>query len=52
MQHLVFDGLGAVTEGGGAGGIGSGVLDKTSTGAVTGAGSGSATLLPGFSGAT
>lgn len=51
MKHLVFAGLDAATEGGGAGGIGSNVLGPTSTGALTGAGRGSVTLVMGFSGA-
>lgn len=51
IEHLVFDGLDTATEGGGAGGIGSGALGGTSAGALTGAGSGSIELLMGFSGA-
>lgn len=51
IEHLVFAGLDTATEGGGAGGIGSGALGPISAGAMTGAASGSAELLMGFSGA-
>lgn len=50
-EHLVFEGLGTATDSGGAGGMGSGALAPGSTRAVTGAGSSSAALLAGFSGA-
>lgn len=51
-MHLAFAGLDMDTEGGGAGGIGSGILDPTSAGAGTagGAKSGSSMLFVGFSG--
>ena len=51
IEHLVFEGLGTATGSGGAGGMGSAALAPDSTRAVTGAGSCSAALLAGFSGA-
>ncbi len=51
IEHLGFAGFDATTEGGGAGGIGSGALGPTSTGALRAAGRGSSELLLGFSGA-
>lgn len=51
-MHLAFAGLDIDTGAGGAGGIGSGILDATSAGAGTAAGakSGSNMLFVGFSG--